>query len=227
MKHLVTRGIVLARTDYGEADRIVTMLTPEQGKLRLMARGVRKPQSKLAGGIELFSISDLTYITGKGEIGTLISSRLKQHYGNIVKDLARVQLGYELIKTLNKATEDHPEAAYFELLNQAFAALDNSATDLELINAWFQAQLLYLAGHSPNLTIDTANQKLDPDQAYTFDFEAMSFAPHPQGSFTASHIKALRLLFSGHSPANLQNVQGIITMLKDLSPLIRTMGQTR
>jgi DNA repair protein RecO (recombination protein O) len=73
MQQLQTRGIILSRTDFGEADRILTVLTPQQGKLRLMAKGVRKIKSKLAGGIELFSVSDITYIRGKGELGTLIS----------------------------------------------------------------------------------------------------------------------------------------------------------
>ncbi|MCA9330182.1 DNA repair protein RecO, partial [Candidatus Saccharibacteria bacterium] len=62
MKQIVTVGIVLARINYGEADRIVTILTPDHGKIRLLARGVRKIKSRLAGGIELFSINDLTYI---------------------------------------------------------------------------------------------------------------------------------------------------------------------
>src|SRR3954464_12617433 len=125
MKQFLTKGIVLSRTDYGEADRILTLLTPEQGKLRLMARGVRRAKSKLAGGIELFSVSDITFIRGRGDIGTLISARLNKHYANIVKDIDRVQLGYELIKQLNKATEDEPEEGYFHLLNQALETLDN------------------------------------------------------------------------------------------------------
>jgi len=82
MKQLVARAIVLSRTDFGEADRIITLLTPDQGKVRLVARGVRRAKSKIAGGIELFSISDITYMTGKGDLGTLISARLDRHYGN-------------------------------------------------------------------------------------------------------------------------------------------------
>lgn len=223
MKQLVTQGIMLSRTNFGEADRIITVLTPEHGKLRLMARGVRKVKSKLAGGIELFSVSDLTYITGKGEIGTLISSRLKTHYGNIVKDINRVQLGYELIKVLNKATEDQPEDAYFDLLRQSFAALDDSTTDLELIRLWFQTQLIKQAGHAPNLKTDTAGDKLAADQAYNFDFEAMTFAPHKAGHTTAQQIKTLRLLFDGHAPTKLQQVQGLPETLPDIMPLVRTM----
>jgi len=60
VKQFVTTGLVLSRTDFGEADRIITVLTPDHGKLRLMAKGVRRMKSKLAGGIDLFTVSDLT-----------------------------------------------------------------------------------------------------------------------------------------------------------------------
>jgi DNA repair protein RecO (recombination protein O) len=223
VKQFVTRGIVLARTDYGEADRILTLLTPDHGKLRLMARGVRKPKSKLAGGIELFSTADITFIRGRGEIGTLISARLIKYYSTVVQDIDRVQLGYELIKILHRATEDHPEAEYFELLERAFGALDDANIDLELIRTWFKAQLLRQAGHSPNLKTDTAGQRLTPDQTYGFDFETMAFTPHDNGKFTAAHIKTLRLLFSSHLPQDIHKVQGMAALLADLSPLVHTM----
>lgn len=223
MKRLLTKGIVLSRTDYGEADRILTILTPDQGKLRLMARGVRKAKSRLAGGIELFSTTDLTYMNGRGEIGTLISARLIKYYSTIVKDIDRVQLGYELIKMLHRATEDQPEAEYFDLLEQAFAALDAPSISVELIRVWFEAQLLRQAGHSPNLRIDTNDKKLAADQTYNFDLEAMAFAPHAGGNFKAAHIKTLRLLFSHNQPKALNQVEGLNDLLPDLTPLIRTM----
>lgn len=223
MKQLLTKGIILSRTDFGEADRIITVLTPEAGKLRLLAKGVRKIKSKLAGGIELFSVSDLTYLQGKGEVGTLVSSRLDKHYGRIVSHIERVQLGYELIKELHKATEDHPEAEYFHLLDQTFVALDDSTIPLELVRLWFDAQLLRLAGHEPNLRSDKQDATLDASRRYTFDFESMCFAAQPEGRFSADHIKLLRLLFSNHTPGKLTQVQGIAGLLADITPLIRTM----
>lgn len=222
MKPLTTQGIILHRTAYGEADRIITILTPEQGKLRLMARGVRKVKSKLAGGIELFSVSDLTYMHGKGEIGTLLSSRLVKHYGNIIQDIERVQLGYELIKMLDRATEDHPEEAYFKLLVTSFEDLNDPQIDLILIKLWFQAQLLRQAGHSPNLQTDTTGQKLKPNTKYNFDFNIMAFLPAAGGRFNANHIKTLRLLFSQNSPNALNQVQGI----GDLLPVCRGLLET-
>lgn len=226
MNQLTTRGIILSRTNYGEADRILTVLTPDHGKLRLMARGVRKVKSKLAGGIELFSISDLVFIRGKNELGTLISSRLYKHYGHIVESLDRTMLGYELIKQLNRVTEDEPEAEYFELLRQTFEALDIPNIALELIQLWFTAQLLKLAGHSPNLQTDDQGNKLEPEQTYNFNFEAVAFTPADRGRFKANHIKLLRLLFGSNVPKGLAQVQGSEALVKAVAPLIQTMLKT-
>ena len=116
MNQIVTTGIILTRVNYGEADRIITIITPDHGKLRLIAKGVRKSVSKLAGGIELFSISAITYIPGKRDIGTLISTRMVTHWGNIVKNIERTMLGYDFLKVINKVTEDECEEDYYHIL---------------------------------------------------------------------------------------------------------------
>lgn len=226
MKQLVTTGIILARTDYGEADRILTLLTPDHGKLSLLAKGVRRVKSKLAGGIELFSISQITFIKGRGRVDSLISTRLLKHYDRIVKDLDRTMVGYELIKQLNRATEAAPEADYFHLTEQLFEALDDPEISLELIKLWFAAQLLRLGGRVPNLQTDPSGAQLDPQQTYHFDFERMAFASHAQGQFGAAHIKYLRLAFGGSSPKALNRVQNGETLRKSCVPLVQTMLQS-
>lgn len=221
MKQFVTDAIILSRTDYGEADRIITVITPEYGKLSLLARGVRRIKSKLAGGIELFSVSTVTFARGRGELGTLVSTRLKKHYGEIVKDLPRTMLGYDLIKKFHKITEDEPEPAYFELLQQSFEALDDHAVPLPLIRLWFDAQISRLGGHTPNLQTDEQGRKLVADQLYDFDFERMTFVANPlNGRFSANHIKFLRLVFAGNTPKALTQVQGMGKLLEECSPLI-------
>lgn len=223
MNQLTTQGIILSRTVFGEADKIITLLTPDHGKLRLMARGVRRSKSKLAGGVELFSVSDITYIKGRGEIGTLTSARLITHYGRIVQDVTRTMLGYELIKQLNKVTEDEPETEYFTLLEQTFQALNDASIPLELIRFWYGAQLLAQAGYSPNLYTDTAGTKLAADQSYDFSYDDMSFARADPGRFDAGHIKYLRLAFSGNQPRLLNLVQGTDRLLPDLLPITQTL----
>ncbi len=205
-----TEAIVLTRTNFGEADRILTVLTPDHGKRRLMAKGVRKQQSKLAGGIELFSISHISYIPGKSEIDTLISTRLKKHYGHIVEDVERTMLGYELLKRLNRATEEATGEEYFNLLDNTLAALDDSEIPNGLVESWFNARVLKLGGHQPNLRTDINNKKLTADQRYFFDNEAMAFRQHNNGTYTANHIKLIRLLFGAEDPL-------LFKQLKDVS----------
>lgn len=226
MRQLTTQGIILSRTDFGEADRIITMLTPDSGKLRLVAKGVRKLRSKLAGGIELFSVSHITYIKGRGELDTLVSTRLEAHYEHIVKDLDRTMFGYDLIKMLNRATEDEPEADYFHLLQQAFQALDDTTIGLELIKLWFAMQLLRLGGHAPNLQTDQAGDKLAADRRYEFSFEDMALQLAANGRFGVNEIKFLRLGFAGHHPKVLAQVRGSAMLVDEVAPCVQAMIQT-
>ena len=222
---IVTKGIVLTRTNFGEAARIITMLTPDNGKVRLMAKGVRKVKSKLAGGIELFSISQITFIPGRGEISTLISSRLQQHYGTITRDINRTMFGYELIKTINKVTEDNAGEEYFDLLQNTLEALDEPNLPLDRLDLWLQLQLLKLAGHSPNVKTDTAGNKLTAEGHYNFSLDDMTFSSHEKGRYNAAHIKLLRLGLGLDSPKPLAQLQDIQTVLSATLALAKTMLQ--
>lgn len=221
MNQLTTKAIVLSRTNYGEADRIVTWLSPNDGKLCLMAKGARRIKSKLVGGIELFSISDLTYLNGRGSIGTLISARLDKHYHNIIQDIDRVQLGYEILKKINKITEEQPEKSYFVLLENSFTALNDLTIENNLIRVWFYAQTLKIAGHTPNLSYDVNKNRLLSNAKYNFDPQQMTFRLNLDGQFAANHIKLIRLLFSAAKPKQLSKIHNINQLLDASSPIMR------
>lgn len=225
MNHVRTTGIILARVDYGEADRILTVLTPDSGKRSLMAKGVRKVKSKLAGGIELFSTSEITYIPGRGSIDTLVSTRLIHHYGHIVSDVERTMLGYELLQLLHKSTEDNPESDYFTLLDSAFAALDDVRIPLDLVRSWFYARLLALGGHAPNLQATPDGQALAVDARYEFDFDATAMREREGGAFGADEIKFLRLLFVQSSALPLAKISGAERLSATCLPLVTTLRQ--
>jgi DNA repair protein RecO len=227
MKRIITTGVVLGRTDYGEADKILNFLTPDHGKVAGIAKGVRKSKSKLAGGIELFSISELTFIVGKSEIYTIISARLNKHYDNIVKDLNRTNIGYDFIRMINKATEDNAGPEYFELLSRSLEALGDNQLDPDVTLLWFKVQLIKLAGHSPNLHTDTNGQKLSKDKDYDFDFDTMHFKDpkSEQGNYNANQIKLLRLCFASSNPQILHKVQDSKKISGQIVPLIQNLLQ--
>lgn len=226
MKQLTTKGIILTRTNFREADRIITILTPDYGKLRLLARGVRKIKSKLAGGLELFSVSHITFIKGRGEICTLISTRLITHYDKIPKDIDRTMIGYELIRQFNKVTEEATDESYFNLVEVTLESLNNPDISLGLISQWFEIQLLRLGGQIPNLKTDGNGEELKPDTSYSFDFDDMVFSPTSQGNMATNQIKFLRLAFSGNKPEVLQNITGINELSMSTQPLVQTMFKT-
>lgn len=226
MQRFSTKAIVLARTDFGEADRIITFLTPDHGKVRGLARGVRKLKSKLAGGIELFSVSEISFIAGRGEINTIASTRLLTHYGNIVKDLDRTNAGYDFIKTLDKATADHPESGYFDLLAMVLLALDDHKIDLNLVKCWFNAELLKLAGHTPNLQTDAEGYKLEQGHKYDFNFDDMCFQKSSgRQAYGKNEVKFLRLLFSDNQIAALQRVEALAELTAAILPLLQAISR--
>lgn len=212
---ILTVGMVLTRTDFQEAGRILTMLTPDHGKLRMIAKGVRRPRSKLAGGIELFSVSNITVLPGRGELGTLVSSRLQTHYGNIVKDIQRTMLGYELLKRMNKLTEDAAGQEYFDVLNRSFEGLNDLELPLELVELWFTMQLLKITGHAPNLKSDVAGEQLQANKTYLFEFDAMAFRQQAKAPFKANHIKLMRLAYGTESPEVLKQVKDAASYAPD------------
>ncbi len=222
MNKINTTGIVLSRINFGEADRIITVITSDQGKQSLIARGVRKEKSKLAGGIELFSISDITFIRGKRDIGTLVSSRLITHYGEIVKEINRTTAAYNSLKLINSVTPGHSEPEYYQVLLQTLHALNDSSLSIVLSESWQYMQLLRLRGHTPNLLTDKKGAKLEPNNNYHFDFDTQTFFVHEQGTYRDSHIKLMRLLL-GEPPQKIAAIEGVGQILEDLEGLLKSL----
>jgi recombinational DNA repair protein (RecF pathway) len=193
MKTHRTQAIVLRRTNFGEADRILQLLTPE-GRKSVMARGVRREKSKLAGGIELFAISDVVLGEGKGELGVLTSARLIHFYRHILEDYDRLQFGYRAVKLVGKASEAVDEPEWFDLLSEVLAALDATTIPQDLIETWFLLRYSGLLGRELNLDLDIDGAPLSSDLKYRYDSSEEGLRPLQSGEITSDHIKLLRLI---------------------------------
>lgn len=224
MNQIITKGIVLSRTNFQEADRILTLLTPDHGKVSVVAKGVRKSRSKMAAGTELLSISEIGFIRGKGDLSTLTTARLDKHFGTIVQYMDRTMYAYDLLKRVNRLTEDNAEQEYFNLLVATFEALNNPEIELNLIQLWVLLHLVTISGHLPELGYDNRGIKLAESPHYSFDAEAMAFYVHPEGLYKTGHIKLLRLCLS--QPLNrLSNVTGLESYVLPMLRLMQTVNQ--
>lgn len=193
MNSLRTRAIVLRRTNYGEADRVLQLLTPH-GKRSVMARGVRREKSRLAGGIELFAICDVVIGDGKGELGILTSARLVQFYRHIMEDYDRMQFAYAVIKLVTKASEMVDEPEWYDVMAEILMALDATTVSLELTETWFYLRYAALLGHELNLYHDSEGKKLEAEKLYRYDETEQGFIESVSGDISADHIKSLRLI---------------------------------
>lgn len=208
-----TRAIVLRRTNYGEADRILQFLTPE-GRQSVIARGVRREKSKLAGGIELFAVSDVVITRGRGELSILTSARLIQFYRHILEDYDRLQFGYEVLKQVTRATESIDESEWFDVLQEALAGLDTPSVPRQLVEAWFYLRYAALLGRELSLTNDVFGERLDPELRYTYDVSEQGLREATSGEITADHIKFLRLL-NAKSLKVLAQIGGVDAVLPE------------
>lgn len=193
MTAIRTRAIVLRRTNYGEADRILQLMTPE-GKRGVMARGVRREKSKLAGGIELFAVSDVVINEGKGELGILTSARLVHFYQHIMQDYDRLQFGYEVIKQVASASEMVNEPEWYDVLFEVIKALDAKTLPLQLTQTWFYLHYADLLGAPLSLVNDIEGQSLQSDARYMYDISERGLRRAINGELTADHIKLMRLI---------------------------------
>lgn len=210
---LRTRAIVLRRTNFGEADRIVQFLTPE-GKKGVMVKAARREKSKLAGGIELFGVSDVVIRQGKGDLGVLTSARLVQFYRHIMEDYDRLQFGYEAIKQVSKASEMVDEPEWYDALLEVFKGLDVLTIPLQLTQTWFYLHYAELLGVQLSLANDIDGQPLLADKRYSYDVSERGLRLTPQGDLTADHIKFLRLV-GAKSLETLTQIGGIASILPD------------
>lgn len=188
-----TRAIVLRRTNYGEADRVLQLLTPI-GKKSVMAKGVRREKSKLAGGIELFAVSDVVINQGKGDLGILTSARLVQFYRHILEDYDTLQFGYEVIKLVSSASEMVDEPEWYDVLSEVLMALDALTIPRQLIQTWFYLRYAALLGYELSLFNDVNGQPLTEEKTYMYDVSEKGLRESARGELSSDHIKLLRLI---------------------------------
>ena len=192
--YIRTFGYVLRRTNYGEADRILNIITPS-GKISAIAKGVRREKSKLAGGVEMFSLIDLTIHKGRGDLGTITGAKMVRFYGEILKDLSLMEIASSFLKKINIASDSSETEEYFDILGQSLVALNNKENS-KLIETWFLLNLGRAMGEEINLYRDDKDRKLERDKRYEWNYMEGCFVERENGDFGENEIKVLRLILT-------------------------------
>ncbi|GBD16235.1 DNA repair protein RecO [bacterium HR26] len=143
-------AVVLRRWDLGEADRILNLYTRQRGKLRAVAKGVRRPKSRLAGHLELFARSSLLIARGR-DLDIVTQAELIDPYRDLRRDERRIGLAGYVADLLDALTsEDDPQPLVFELLTETLRGIASQPDPFFVVRR-YELRLLSALGYQPEL----------------------------------------------------------------------------
>lgn len=146
-----TQAVVLSSKSFGEADRILTLLTYERGKIRVIARGSRRPKNRLAAIVQPLSHIEAQILEGQ-QLDTLNQGQLINSFRFLREDLDKMSHALYLSELFESATEGATELRdYFILLLTALELLQ-SFENLSLTRIFIEVKLILLQGYAPSLS---------------------------------------------------------------------------
>src|SRR3989344_5481538 len=143
MRSYKTEGIILKRTNFGEADKILTIFTKRHGKIKVLAKGIRRITSRRSPNVELFNCVTLFVHQGK-TFDILTEAQVSNTFSSIRKNLELVGLAYYICELVDGLCAEHqPQQRVYELLLSTLNELDHG-----LIQK-FESTLLFELGFLP------------------------------------------------------------------------------
>ena len=143
-------AIVLKRREMGEADRLLTVLTRDRGKVTLLAKGVRKSASRKAGHIEPFTHVDLLVAKGKN-LDLVTQAETLEAHRELREDLWRSSWAYYIAELADAFIQDEdPHELLFDLVLETLRRLDRG-DEVAMVVRYCELHLLALAGYQPSL----------------------------------------------------------------------------
>lgn len=145
-----TSGVVLRQYPLGEADRIVSILTPDLGKVRAVAKGVRRPNGRLRGHLDLTNVIDFAAAYGRN-LDVITEAALRDDHPDSRMDLTRLSHSIYVCEIADLFSQERsPSRALFLLVKETLEAL-GEADDPWLVGRWYEQRVLDVTGFRPQL----------------------------------------------------------------------------
>lgn len=146
-----TRGIVLRTHKLGEADRIVTILTANHGKVRAVAKGVRKTKSKFGSRLEPFTNVELVLYKGRN-LDIVTQAEINDSFSDIRDNFDRITYGSAMLDLANKVSvEGERDVSLYNLLLKSLDVISKTRKNFRLLLIAFDIKLMAISGYMPKL----------------------------------------------------------------------------
>lgn len=157
------QGVVLRSSKLGEADKIVTVMTQGAGKVRAVAKGIRKTTSRFGARLEPFTHVSLMVYRGRGSLDTVSQAEILSPFMAMRSDLGLFAAGETMLEAVDKVAEEHERnVRLFMLLLTGMRALDARPADPTAVAESFLLKLLSLSGFHPSLLTCAICGRPDP-----------------------------------------------------------------
>ncbi|HEX2068612.1 MAG TPA: DNA repair protein RecO [Actinomycetota bacterium] len=146
------QGIVLRSVKLGEADKILTILTQGSGKVRAVAKGLRRTTSKFGGRLEPLTHVSLMLYRGRN-LDTVTQCEILHPFRTVRSDFERIAAGETMVEAVDKVAEEHERnVRLFLLLLSGLRSLETEPRDPAAVAESFLLKLLSLSGFHPSLS---------------------------------------------------------------------------
>lgn len=145
------QGIILRTMDYGEGNKIITIFTPEIGKVSVMARGAKKLKSRHAAATQLFTHAEFILYKQQGQMGTLNQAEIVDAHQSLREDLFQSAYSSYLAEMVDRMLGDEEGSSYlFEQLSASLRAIEEGK-DMQIIVHIFEMKMFEFTGYLPNV----------------------------------------------------------------------------
>lgn len=175
-----TLAIVLSRFELGEADRVLTLLTPHDGKLKAIAKGVRRPRSRIGGSVEPFAELDLVLAHGR-TFDVVVQASVAEAWLSLRDRLESAATAWYMGELAERAVEERaPAYPVYALVRRGFRLLDDGMTPSRVAR-WFECGLADALGMRPEV-----DRCAECDRTL-FEAESFRWAPMVGGVLCERH----------------------------------------
>ncbi len=151
MKNVKLSGVVIAEHNMGDFDKMLTILTPNLGKINCSARGARRPKSQLLSGTQFLCFGEYMMFKGS-DVYTINSCETIELFYNIRTDFDKLQYASYITRIITDVTTENQNSYHtLKLFLNTLFAISETDKDLDFITSVFKLRMLKILGFSPNI----------------------------------------------------------------------------
>ena len=199
MKQLKVSGVIIAENNMGDYDKMVTLLTPNLGKISCSARGARRSKSLLLSGTQFLCFGDYQLFKGSDTYKINSCETIEMFY-NLRTDLDKLTYASYITKIINDVTTENQNSFHIlKLYLNTLYAISETDKDLDFIISVFRMRLMKIIGFAPNISECVSCRKKEDLTAFSFKdngFKCNECKKQEPGSFNISEATKNAIIYS-------------------------------